>query len=94
MLAIKKARKLILAQPESTLARTLADLVLALQREGTVSVRALYELDYPSFELAMDILREWRIDRYYATKLQLFDLSEQIHAGTCSAADSEDKASS
>jgi hypothetical protein len=26
----------------------------------------------------MDILKEWRLDRYYASKSKLFDLSLQI----------------
>ncbi|GAB4216195.1 MAG: hypothetical protein Fur007_15770 [Rhodoferax sp.] len=94
MLAIKKARKLILAQPDSEAAKTLAAMVLALENEGLVSVKALYSLDYSTFELAMDILREWRLDRYYATKLKLFDLSEQVHTAPPSASDSADKASS
>ena len=38
----------------------------------------LYDLDYKSFQLAMDILKEWRLDRYYASKSKLFDLSLQV----------------
>ena len=38
----------------------------------------LYDLDYDGFQLALDILREWRLDRYYAGKAKLFDLSVQV----------------
>lgn len=80
MNAIKTARKFIQAQPDSESARTLTQLVLALESESSFNVAELYRLDLPSFELAIDILKEWRIDRYYAGKAKLFDLSLQLNA--------------
>jgi hypothetical protein len=35
----------------------------------------LYALDWESFELAIDLLRDWRIDRYYADRTNLFTAS-------------------
>lgn len=77
MIAIKKARKLIAEDPTSAASQTLADLVVALEAQKDFSLHALYELDMKRFELALDILKEWRLDRYYASKLRLLDASAQ-----------------
>jgi hypothetical protein len=34
-------------------------------------------LDFDHFNMAVQMLREWRIDRYYAGKARLFDVSLQ-----------------
>ena len=75
MLAIKKARKLIEANPSDAASKTLADLVLALESETPFQLANIYELDYKRFEIALEILAEWRMDRYYAKKLRLVDVS-------------------
>jgi hypothetical protein len=75
MLAIKKARKIIEADPTSTTSLTLSELVLALEHDGNLSLPKLYALDYKTFELALEILSEWRLDRYYASKVRLLDVS-------------------
>ena len=77
MLAIKKARKLIEANPADPSAQIIAELVLALQSETSISVAQLYKLDNKQFELALEILDEWRLDRHYASKLLLIDTSLQ-----------------
>ena len=78
MNAIKQARQFIESDPDSDGAKTLARLVLALESAGSFELGSLYKLDYPRFGLAMDILQEWRLDRYYAGKAKLFDLSMQV----------------
>ncbi|MDF1484548.1 hypothetical protein PY257_05020 [Ramlibacter sp. H39-3-26] len=78
MNAIKLARNFIATDPTSEAARTLAALVLALESAGPFELSSLYRLDYKRFQLAIDILEEWRIDRYYAGKAKLFDLSLQV----------------
>jgi hypothetical protein len=75
MLAIKKARKLIETNPSDAASKTLADLVLALESETPFQLANIYELDYKRFEIALEILAEWRMDRYYAKKLRLVDVS-------------------
>ena len=75
MLAIKKARKLIEAKPTDEASVTLANLVLALETEGPFTLADIYKLDYKHFEIALEILAEWRLDRYYAKKLRLVDVS-------------------
>lgn len=78
MNAIKTARKLISRDPESTAAKTLASLVLTLESREPLRLEQLYELELETFDLALEILREWRLDRYYANKTKLYDLSLQM----------------
>ena len=78
MNAIKKARKHIENHPLSESAKSLARLVRALESDEKFDLSDLYELDYEKFDLAIDILREWRLDRYYMGKAKLHDLSMQL----------------
>lgn len=78
MNAIKDARKFIEKNPSHPSARTLSRLVLALESEVDFPITDLYALDMDRFNLALEILREWRLDRYYAGKARLFDISLQI----------------
>lgn len=78
MNAIKTARKYIEANGQNEATQTLAQLVLALESDQLFDLASLYRLDMETFEIAMDILKEWRIDRYYAGKAKLFDLSLQV----------------
>lgn len=80
MKAIKKARKLIETSPDTPEARTLSELVVALESEATFPINDLYKLDYDGFELALDVLREWRLDRYYMSKVRLLDVSVQLES--------------
>ncbi|MDO5624027.1 MAG: hypothetical protein Q4G71_04995 [Pseudomonadota bacterium] len=78
MRAIKEARKYIERKPEDAQAKTLSRLVLALESEGEFVVSDLYMLDLDRFKLALEILDEWRLDRHYASKAKLFDVSMQL----------------
>lgn len=78
MRAIKEARKYIERHPDHTDAKTLSQLVLALESEGTFGITGLYDLGYERFRLALQILEEWRLDRHYASKARLLDLSLQM----------------
>ena len=78
MNAIKVARRFIESNPNDESAKILAQLVLALETEHSFELVRLYELNYQSFQLAIDILKEWRLDRYYASKSKLFDISLQL----------------
>lgn len=77
MLAVKKARKLVQANPDSPGARTLSALVVALESNQDFPLSQLYALSYSQFELALEVLGEWRLDRYYSSKGRLLDLSLQ-----------------
>ena len=78
MNAIKAARKLITANPDSDSARVLSSLVLALESEAAFDINGIYGLEHDAFELAIAILKEWRLARYYAGKAKLFDVSYQV----------------
>ena len=75
---IKKARLLIETNPHTDAAKTLASLVRALESEEKFDLTSMYKLNYDNFNLAINILKEWRIDRYYSGKAKLHDLSVQM----------------
>ena len=78
MNAIKKARKLIEAKPGSDVAQTLASLVRALESDEKFDLSQMYKLDYDSFEICIEVLKDWRLERYYLGKIRLHDLSVQM----------------
>ena len=78
MNAIKKFRRLIEANPDTETAKTFARLVRALESDERFELGDLYKLDYESFALAIDVLKEWRLDRYYMGKAKLLDISVQM----------------
>lgn len=78
MRAIKKARRLIETQPEAAASIVLSRLVVALESETSFDLASLYQLDYKSFELALEVLAEWRLDRYYSGKARLLGVSVQV----------------
>ncbi|WP_423456455.1 hypothetical protein [Ottowia sp. VDI28] len=80
MRAIKEARKFIERKPDNANAKILARLVLALESEADFPISDLYLLSFDQFKLALEILDEWRLDRHYASKARLFDLSMQMAA--------------
>ena len=80
MLSIKKAKKLIKADPTSDISKILAKLVLSLESDVSFQVKELYDLDYEEFELPLDILREWRIDQYFMSKAKIFDAAFHAQA--------------
>ncbi|WP_245598196.1 hypothetical protein [Ottowia thiooxydans] len=80
MRAIKEARKFIERKPANADAQTLSRLVLALESEADFPITDLYLLDLDQFKLALEILDEWRLDRHYASKSRLFDVSSQLAA--------------
>jgi hypothetical protein len=48
--------------------------VAALAEEKEFPLADLYRLNYEQFALAVDLLRDWRLDRYYAARIRLFDV--------------------
>ena len=77
MQVIKEVRNFIEQDPFNPSARILARLVLALESEVDFAISDIYKLDFDRFDLALKILQEWRLDRYYAGKARLFDISFQ-----------------
>ncbi len=75
MRALKKARQRIEQDPDSPSSMLLARLVLALEGQGTFEVKELYTLDFGDFDLALQLLNEWRLDRHFSAKFRLMDLA-------------------
>ena len=73
MNAIKAIRKHLEREPEKPSSKALARLVAALAEERSYSLAELYAMDYEAFEMALELLKDWRVDRYYAARLKLFD---------------------
>ena len=84
MKALKKVRKLIQKNPLDATSRTLSALVVALEAETSFDLGSLYRLPYSDFELALELLAQWRLDRYYSSKGRLLDLS--LHAAELQSA--------
>jgi len=72
--AIKQIRKYIEKDPSTESARALAELAAALAEEREYSLAELYRLNYEEFNLAIELLKDWRLDRYYAARIKLFDV--------------------
>lgn len=77
MQVIKQVRRLIEIDPTKPSSQILARLVLALESESDFAITEIYQLDYAQFQMALKILEEWRINRYFAGKAKLFDISLQ-----------------
>jgi hypothetical protein len=80
MRAIKKAKKIIEKNPDQVFAKVLAHLVLSLESEMDFQIRQLYDLPQAEFDFAMQIMKEWRIDRHYMGKAKTFDAAYHAHS--------------
>lgn len=74
MNAIKEVRKYLLKNSGSPSARVLARLTAAIAEESDFPLGDLYSLDGEAFDLAIDLMKDWRLDRYYAARIKLFDV--------------------
>ena len=80
MRAIHEARNFIERNPSDPSAKTLSGLVEALESEAEFPIAHIYQLDLDRFNLALEIFREWRLDRYFAGRAKLFDASKRINS--------------
>jgi hypothetical protein len=74
MNAIKEVRKYLLKNPATPSSRTLAELTAAIAEERDFPLSELYSLDREAFDLAIELMKDWRLDRYYAARIKLFDV--------------------
>lgn len=80
MRAVKKVKRYIEKNPQDQTSRIFSKLIFALVEETDFSVKELYSLESQDFQLAIELLQEWRLDRYYLGKAKVFDLAFQtIH---------------
>jgi hypothetical protein len=77
MRSIKQVKKIIEADPKSEVGQTFAKLILSLETEQACPMQTLYALNAKDFDLAMEVLKDWRLDRFYIGKAKVFDISYQ-----------------
>lgn len=73
--AIQDIRRYLNDHSGTPSAEVLARLPATLSKEEELPLSELYQLDWETFELAIELLRDWRIDRYYAGKDDLVSAS-------------------
>ncbi|HTP74737.1 MAG TPA: hypothetical protein VML58_21195 [Burkholderiaceae bacterium] len=74
MNAIKELREYLQKDRSGPPAKILAKLAVALANESDFALAELYSLPLDEFELAIRLMRDWRLDRYYAARIRLFDV--------------------
>jgi hypothetical protein len=77
MRAIKKARKIIEADQSSDASKALTSLILALETDADFSFKQLYELQMKDFDLMIEVMKDWRLDRYYEGKAKAISTAIQ-----------------
>jgi len=71
MNTLKKLEKRLTKEPDSNCNGTFRNLVSALCLDESLDMAALFELPLEDFDLAMAIMKDWRLDRYTKTKERL-----------------------
>lgn len=71
MLSLDKAKSLIQQNPSGQAAKVFAALTAALESESEFVLGHLYTLSYEDFHLAVSVIKEWQLDRYYLGKASL-----------------------
>ena len=74
MNAIKEVRKYLEKNAGTHSAEVLSRLTAAIAEESPFPLGELYELDSEAFELGIELMKDWRLDRYYAARIRLFDV--------------------
>lgn len=78
MSAFKEARKMIAADPQSKNAQVFSYLIVALEMGHEFLLSELYKMDYDAFKLALQLIYEWRNDRFFRSKVKLYDFAWQV----------------
>ncbi|GAO36160.1 hypothetical protein SCT_1561 [Sulfuricella sp. T08] len=68
---LKKLEKRILKSPGEPASQVFMELVKALEHKLDFNLATIYDLDYDDFQLTLDVLKDWRLDRYAKTRERL-----------------------
>lgn len=68
---LRKIEKRILKTPDEPASQVFRALVKALDQKEDFNLATIYELDYDDFKLVMEVLQDWRLDRYAKTRKRL-----------------------
>jgi len=102
MNAAKKIRRFIEENQNPEQVQVLKDLAAALEMGRAFDLGALYQIDMRYFEVALDLLKDWRFDHHIAARSKLLeqllteiapDLQVSVNAAASPAAESTEPAS-
>jgi hypothetical protein len=62
--ALHEAIKKIHSRPEDASSSTLCELIRSLDSGERFDLNRLYQLNYSDFSLAMNMMKQWRLDSY------------------------------
>jgi hypothetical protein len=74
MNTLKKLEKRLATEPANVHDTAFKNLVEALCLKEPLDMAALFELPMEDFELAVAIIKDWRLDRYTKTKERLREM--------------------
>lgn len=81
MNAIKKAAKYIYKNSDAPGARVLTNLARAIETNEPYALAPLFDLNQEEFQLALGMIKDWRVDRHYLSKLRMLELGEMETLG-------------
>lgn len=81
MNALKKLERRINNAPGRPASLVFANLISSLYVKDDFRLAELYELDYEDFELALSLLKDWRLDRFTNTRERLRKIANSLLAG-------------
>ena len=70
----KKIRRLMDAGDSPEQVQVLKELAVALQMKESFNIDRLYQIDQRYFDIAIDLLKEWRFDHHIASRSKLIDM--------------------
>lgn len=73
---LKKIEKRILKNPDEPASQVFMNLIKALDQKLDFNLTVIYDLDYDDFQLVLEVLKDWRLDRYAKTRKRLKALPE------------------
>ena len=73
---IKKAARYIYKNPTTAGAKALSVLAVAIENGAAYSLGELNDLNHEEFELAIGMIKDWRVDRHYLSKLRRLEIAE------------------
>ncbi len=68
---LKKIEKRILKTPDDPASQVFRELIKALDQKSDFSLSTIYDLDYDDFQLILEVMKDWRLDRYAKTRKRL-----------------------
>jgi len=80
MRAIKKARKFIETDPASDVSVALSKLILALENDQDFALKPMYDLGMDDFNLLIEVMKDWRLDRFYEGKTKAISIALQANS--------------